>query len=187
GFGAMVGVFNDTDSKIDAIEGKHLGGQLSAEVGGLAAYANILFGKDSEGEDLTTDEDDVNELQLDLTATMQVSEAFMLGLNASNYATYSNGEEAGGFFGTALYATIAASEAFDVSFRGEYYTLTADAGPNDNQPSVLALTASGNIKIGDLRIIPEFRFDTGSNGYTFGEAADDDNAIAFILAGVYSF
>ena len=183
----MVGVFNDTDSKIDVISGKHIGGQLSAEVGGLGAYFNVLYGKESDGDDLTTDEDDVNEFQLDLTATMQVSEAFMLGLNASNYATYTDGEEAGGFFGTALYATVAASETFDMSLRGEYFTETAPAGPNDNQPSVLALTASGNIKVGDLRIIPELRFDTGSNGYTFGESPDDENAFAFILAGVYSF
>ncbi|MEL6274453.1 MAG: porin [Bacteroidota bacterium] len=37
GFGAMIGVFNDNDSKIDAIDGKHIGGQLSFETGGLAA------------------------------------------------------------------------------------------------------------------------------------------------------
>ena len=192
GFGAMVGVFNDTDSKFDAIEGKHVGGQLSAEVGGLGAYFNVLYGKDNYGEDEVPSDDDINELQLDLTATMQISETFMLGLNASNYATYADGEEAGGFFGTALYATLAASEGFDLSLRGEYYTETAAAGPNDNQPSVLALTASGNIKIGDLRIIPELRLDSGNNGFGpgyFGGASteDDDSAFAFILAGVYAF
>ncbi len=187
GFGAMVGVFNDTDSKFDAIEGKHVGGQLSAAAGGLAAYFNVLYGKEVEGAMLDENNDDVYEFQVDLTATFEASENLMFGLNASNYATSMDGNDMGGFFGTALYTTIGAGESFDLSLRGEYFTNTAVEGDDTDQPSVLALTASGNIEIGGLRIIPEVRFDTGSNGFTFGEAADDDSAIAFILAGVYSF
>ena len=81
---------------------------------------------------------------------------------------------------------LAASEGFDVSFRGEYFTETAAEGDDDDQPGVVALTASGNIKVGDLRIVPEIRFDTGSeNFHEFGD--DDDSAIAFLLAGIYSF
>lgn len=186
GFGAMVGIFNDTDSKFDAIAGKHIGGQLSAETGGLAAYLNVLAGKDSEG--LTDDDnDDTNEFQIDLTATYEVSESFMLGLNTSAYSTSVDGDNAGGFFGTALYATAGISDAADISFRGEYFALTAAEGGTSDQPSILALTLSGNFKVGDLRIIPEFRFDTGSNGAIFGEDVDDEGAAAFILAGVYSF
>lgn len=186
GFGAMVGVFNDTDSKFDDIEGKHIGAQLSAETGGLAAYLNVLAGKDSEG--LTDDDnDDTNEFQVDLTATYEVSESFMLGLNASSYSTSVDGDATGGFFGTALYATAAISDAADVSFRGEYFALTAAEDDTSDQPGVLALTLSGNFKVGDLRIIPEVRFDTGSNGTVFGDSVDDESAAAFILAGVYSF
>ena len=189
GFGAMVGIFNDTDSKVDVVEGKHLGAQLSAEVGGLSAYLNFLYGKEEEGPDTDDGDDDINEFQVDLTATLDVSETLMLGLNASNYATGLDGNANGGFFGTALYATVNATETFDLSLRGEYYTDTAVDGDDSNQPSVLALTASGNLTIGDLRIIPEVRFDTGSNGFTFNdsEIEDDDTAIAFILAAVYAF
>ena len=187
GFGAMVGIFNDTDSKIDVIEGKHLGAQLSAEAGGLSAYLNVLYGKEEEGPNTDDGDDDINEFQVDLTATLDVSETLMLGLNASNYATSLDGNANGGFFGTALYATVNATETFDLSLRGEYFTDTAADGDDSNQQSVLALTASGNVTIGDFRIIPEVRFDTGSNGFTFGEDEDDDSAIAFILAGVYAF
>ena len=187
GFGAMVGIFNDTDSKVDVIEGKHLGAQLSAEAGGLSAYLNVLYGKEEEGPDQDDGNDDIMEFQIDLTATLDVSESLMLGLNASNYATSLDGNANGGFFGTALYATVNATETFDLSLRSEYFTNTAAEGDDSNQPSTLAFTASGNFTIGDFRIIPELRFDTGSNGFTFGEDADDDSAIAFILAGVYAF
>jgi hypothetical protein len=184
GFGAMVGVFNDTDSKYDAIAGKHFGGQLSYSNDALGVYLNAITGKDAEG---VLEEEDLNEFQVDLTATYQVSEAFMLGLNASSYATSVDGEAAGGFFGTALYATAGLSETADLSFRGEYFASTAAEGDETDQASVLALTLSGNFKIGDLRIIPEFRFDTGSNGFTFGDDVTDESAMVFLLAGVYSF
>ncbi|MCP9235936.1 outer membrane beta-barrel protein [Lewinella sp. JB7] len=187
GFGAMVGIFNDTDSKLDVVSGKHLGGQLSAEAGGLSAYLNVLYGKDAEGEMVNDTEDDLYEFQVDLTATFEASESLMFGLNASNYATSVDGTDAGGFFGTALYTTVGVGEGFDLSLRGEYFANTAVDGDDTDQPSVLALTASGNIEVGPLRIIPEIRFDTGSNGFTFGEEADDDSALAIFLAGVYSF
>jgi hypothetical protein len=184
GFGAMVGVFNDTDSKVDVIGGKHIGAQLSAETGGLAAYLNFLYGVEAED---VIEEEDLTEFQVDLTATLEVSETFMLGLNASSYSTAVDGNAGGGFFGTALYATAALSETTDLSFRGEYFGSTAAEGDTADQPNVIALTASGNFKIGDLRIIPELRFDTGSNGFTFGDDVSDESAFAFLLAGVYSF
>lgn len=186
-FGAMVGVFNDTDSKFDAISGKHYGAQLSGSFGGLSAYLNFITGKEAEGEDRDGSDDDLFESQIDLTATYEVSESFMLGLNASNYSTSLDGDAMGGFFGTALYSTIGLSEGFDLGLRAEYFSGTAAEGDESDQPSVMAITASGNFTIGDLRIIPEFRLDTGSNGFTFGEEADDDSAAAFILAAVYSF
>lgn len=183
GFGAMVGVFNDTDSKFDAIEGKHFGGQLSYSNDDLGIYLNAITG--TEEEDVV-EEDNLNEFQVDLTATYQVSESFMIGLNSSNYATSIDGTTAGGFFGTALYLTAGLSETADLSFRGEYFASTAAEGDETDQPSVLALTLSGNFKVGDMRIIPEVRLDSGSNDFHgFGE--DDDSAIAFFLAGVYSF
>ena len=184
GFGAMVGVFNDTDSKIDVIGGKHIGGQLSYSDDQIGVYLNALAG--TEEENFEGDED-LNEFQIDLTGTVQVSESFMLGLNASSYSTSVDGDGQGGFFGTAVYATIGATDDFDISLRGEYFANTLPEDVDGDAPSVLALTASGNIEIGGLRIIPEVRFDTGSNGFTFGDAASDESAFAFILAGVYAF
>ncbi|MEL7163600.1 MAG: porin, partial [Bacteroidota bacterium] len=177
GFGAMVGVFNDTDSKVDAIEGKHFGGQLSYSNDQVGVYLNAITGPEAED---VSGEDNQNEFQVDLTATFQASETFMLGLNASSYSTSVDGNNTGGFFGTAVYATVATSDAFDLSLRGEYYTNTAADGDDTDQANVLGLTLSGNFKVENLRIVPEIRLDSGSNNFHgFGE--DDDSAIAFLL------
>lgn len=193
-FGAMVGIFNDTDSKFDEVSGKHYGAQLSAEVGNLSAYLNFLTGKEADGIDRDETTDDLFETQIDLTAAYAVSETFSLGLNVSSYMTSFDGNAAGGFFGTALYSTIGLSDGFDLALRAEYFGETAAEGVDDDQRSVIALTASGNFKIGNLRIIPEFRFDTGSNFDTaaanridFGGGIDNNAAASFILAAVYSF
>lgn len=186
-FGAMVGVFNDTDSKFDAISGKHYGAQLSAEVGALAAYLNFITGKEADGLDGDGTEDDLFETQVDLTATYTVSETLMFGLNASSYTTSLDGKAQGGFFGTAAYATIGLGDDFDLALRGEYFGATAAEDDETDTPSVVAFTASGNFTVGDLRIIPELRFDSGSNGFTFGETANDNAAASFILAAVYTF
>lgn len=183
GFGAMVGVFNDTDAKVDLIEGKHFGGQLSYSNDQIGVYLNAITGVDEED---VIGEEDLTEFQVDLTATFQASESLMIGLNASNYSTSLDGDAMGGFFGTALYLTAGLNESTDLSLRGEYFAGTAADGDDTDQPSVVALTLSGNFKVGDLRIVPEVRLDSGSNDFHgFGE--DDDSAIAFLLAGIYSF
>jgi hypothetical protein len=182
-FGAMVGVFNDTDSKFDFTGGKHIGAQLSASTGGLSAYLNFITGKEEERGD-----NDLMEYEIDLTATYDVSENFMLGLNVAQYGTSLDGSDMGGFFGAALYSTITTSETFALGLRAESFTFQGGEGGDD--ANVLALTASGNITIGNLRLIPEIRVDLAdeADGFFF----DDEEAAvgslpAFILAAVYSF
>lgn len=194
GFGAMVGIFNDTDSKFDTVEGKHIGAQLSAEAGGLSAYLNFLAGKSDDNGTLDEDNDDTNDFQVDLTATYEISETFMLGLNVSDKSSSIDGNTAGGFTGAALYATIGLAESFDLGFRGEYFTgKLADGVTGVDAPSVTAFTLSGNYKVGPLTLIPEVRFDSGNDTFLFGSqpggevSADDTSAASFILAGVVAF
>jgi len=196
GFGAMVGVFNDTDSKFDSVEGKHIGAQLSAEAGGLAAYLNFLAGKEDEG---ATEDLDQTGFQVDLTATYELSETLMLGLNVSDKSSSVDGNTVGGFTGAALYATLGLSDGFDLGLRGEYFTGKQADDVTTDAPSVAAFTLSGNYKVGPLTFIPEVRFDSGNDNFLFAaEGFDedlglpvvntDDNSVAsFILAAVYSF
>jgi hypothetical protein len=186
-FGAMVGIFNDTDSKFDLISGKHIGGQLSYEKGGLAVFLNAITGTEAEGEKPEDTDDDLKEFQLDLTATYTLSDALLFGLNTSNYSTSLDGTGMGGFFGTALYSTVGLTETFALSLRAEYFALTNAEGSEADEPNVMSFTASGNIKIGELMIIPEFRYDTGNNGFLFDTNLDDTSAASFILAAIYGF
>ncbi len=182
GFGAMVGVFNDTDDKLDVVPGKHFGAQLSAEVGGLSAYLNFIYGKESELGDK-----DLNEYEIDLTATYTVSDMVSLGLNVANYVQSFDGESGDGFFGVAVYSTIRTSETFALGLRAEQFMFT-DGIDGTEYPSVTALTASGNITIGNLTLIPEFRIDLGSEDIFFDpEEMPTKSMAGLILAAVYSF
>ena len=182
--GLMVGIMNDTDSKFDFIGGKHIGAQLSGSWGGFSGYLNFIAGKEEE-----RGENDLNEMEIDFTGTYELSDKFMLGLNVANYSTSMDGTSEGGFFGTALYATITTSETFALGLRGEYFAVDLGEGITD-EPSILALTASGNITIGDLRLIPEIRVDLGDESdalFFDDEGAAVGSLPAFILAAVYSF
>ncbi len=192
GFGAMLAILNNTDSRFNQPGGFYYGGQLSGEVGGLAAYLNLLYGTDVKD---FSGENDLNTLQLDLTATFEASESLMFGINATDKTQGLDGNTASGFTGLALYSTIGLSETFDLSLRGEYFSEKTPEGLTLDGRSVTALTATGNINIGDLRIMPEFRFDLSSDfDTTYGDIIDfggggigDDNIASFILAAVYSF
>lgn len=196
GFGAMVGIFDNTDSRFNSA-GYYYGAQLSAETGGLAAYLNVLTGTDNK--DVLNDDDETT-LQVDLTATYEVSESLMFGLNVSNKQTRQLNDEGtmndgDGFTGAALYSTVGLSENFALSLRGEYFTVADDPNSTADGRSVTALTATGNFTIGELRIMPEFRFDSSSDFaskydggiISFGGEDDDDSVASFLLAAVYSF
>ena len=189
GFGAMVGVFNNTDSRFND-PGYYFGAQLSAEIDGLAAYLNFLSGTDEKD---AIDDDDATTMQVDLTATYEISEKFMLGVNASTKTTSIGDVDGDGFTGVALYVTAGLTDNASVNLRGESFSV-ADQGETEGL-SVFAVTASGNIELGDLRIIPEVRFDSSSDFATkynggiidFGGGVDDDSMASFILGAVYSF
>ncbi len=183
-FGVMVGIFDDTDSKIDEVSGKHYGAQFSYEDGGLAAYVNYIGGK----EDDTNPQDEIFGNQVDLTATYTVSDAFGLGLNTT-YKTVKGKETAeANWFGAALYANYAFSDKFTLGLRGEYIGDEDGliSGVVDN--SITSLTLSGNIHLGPITFIPEFRLDNAAKD-AFLNADDEPSktSSALIFAAVYQF
>lgn len=195
GFGAMVGMFNDTDAKFNVADGFHYGAQLSAESGGFSAYLNLLHGT-LENSNIDG-ESDTNETQIDLTAGYEISETFFLGLNATTKSVSLDGDNQGGFSGLALYSTIGVTDATSIGLRAEVFSENAPESLTIDNRGVFSLTASGNIVINEsLRIIPEFRFDSSGDFATtysdgainFGGESEEDTSIgSFILAAVYSF
>jgi hypothetical protein len=173
-FGAMIGVFNDTDSKTDLglAPGKHIGAQLSYTKDKAAIFLNYIGGK----EDTT-----VTINQIDVTATYQVTEDFLVGLNATTKNYSIEGADGTAWSGAALYLNYSLSDKFALGFRGEYFDTTADL-------TYTAYTLSGNYKIGDLVIIPELRIDTASEEvFTDADGAAVGASPAFILGVYYAF
>lgn len=184
-WGAMIGVFNDTDTKIDVVPGKHIGAQLSYLAGDLAVYLNYLEGKIIEGDELSPD---FYSHQADVVATYALGKT-ALGLNATYRLLAPSEGKSAGWLGAALYANYAVSEKFKPALRAEYI---ADkdgiiTGVTDN--ALLAFTLSGNIKIGSLTLIPELRLDTATNeGYFYdSEGSTKTSNVGALFAVVYGF
>lgn len=174
-FGFMVGLFDDTDSKRDFVKGKHLGLQLSYQDDASGIFLNYITGRDQEETDF---QPEAKSSQIDLTATFQVAEKFGLGLNATTKQVRHMGVGDYGWSGAALYANYAFSDAFTLAARTEYISDTDGLIMGAMNGSVMGLTLSGNIHLGSLTIIPEFRTDSGP---------EMDDIAGFILAAVYSF
>lgn len=186
-FGAMIGVFGDTDTKIDVVKGQHLGAQLSYINGNFSTYLNYLGGRFAEE---TEDSPEIMSNQFDITASFQATEKFGLGFNAAMRTLSSDNDGDASWSGAALYAKYAFSDSFLFGVRAE----TIDDkdgflfGEVDN--NIFALTLSGNVTIAkNLRLIPELRFDSAKATGTFTSYSDEAlkaNSV-FLLAAVYSF
>jgi hypothetical protein len=179
----MVGLFNDgwnTYTSFGRVD--NLGAQLFVSpVEGWNAYLNVLTGHSAGTE-------------FDLTTSYQITSAFKLGLNAADY-TLPKYVGTGGFSGVALYPQVAVSSAVTLGLRGEYFKsktsdITGNGGYSKITPgtSVSALTATANIKSGNLTIIPEFRLDNGSaTSFMNKNGNPTKKAAQALLAVVYAF
>lgn len=168
-FGGMVGLFNDSWNTYTSEFGvKAVGAQLSYAAGSSSVYLNFMDGKNSG-------------TIFDLTATLQLSEKFKLGLNA---ADFSNTGDVG-YTGVAVYPSVSLSESFGLGLRAEYFKYKEGSGDTD----VTAFTLSGNYKVAGLTIIPEFRMDSNSDEVLFvdSDMAPAKSASQFLIAMVYGF
>jgi hypothetical protein len=183
-FGFMVGIFDDTDTKIDVVSGKHIGSQLSYKDDKLAAYLNYVGGK----VDDSNPEDELTAHQGDLTVTYAATDALGLGLNTTIKSVKGGETPESNWFGAALYAKYAFSDAFTLGLRSEYIGDKEGLmlGVTDNR--ITAFTLSGNINLGPVTLIPEFRVDHASEN-TYLDA--DDNPVktnaALIFGAYYKF
>ena len=185
-FSLMLGVFDDTDNKLDETSGKHFGAQLGYATDAVGIYFNFLTGKDVEETELMPME---RGSQFDITATFQLRDQFGLGLNASRkMINVDETDDDLSWTGVALYANYAFSDAFTLGARGEYMDDPDGIILGNMDGNVIDLTLSGNIHIQDLTIIPEFRVDLASDPAFEDEDGDfQDSIFGFILAAVYAF
>ncbi|WP_298487745.1 outer membrane beta-barrel protein [uncultured Maribacter sp.] len=185
-FSLMVGVMNPWDTNDISGTGEY---SFGAQLGFYGQYLNFYYDSGKNGG-LGT--------EIDFTGGFDISDSFFLGINAA-YDTNSNGTaEVGGveldattgFYGVALYPQIAASDAFSIGLRAEYFQSVVDdvTGIGDlDIDGVTAFTLTGSYSVDNLILKPEFRLDSLKDGFTDSDGAASDSLATFALAAIYSF
>ncbi len=181
GFAFMVGLTNGLDSKDDNNKSKGIQGQLYfAPADGWDLYLNY-FGT-NEG----TKEDPVKYTWFDVTTSYQVTDKFLVGLNAVPYGSLKTDGDPLTWWGAALYLNGSLTDKFGLGLRAEHFDNSnggiylADAyntGSGEGA-AVTSLTLTGNVDITEnLMFKPEIRFDsyTPSNSSTSWLMDSDGN------------
>ena len=182
----MLGVFNDTDTKIDVVGGKHIGGQLSYKRDNFSLYFDGIGGRITDPSETSTE---TMGYHFDVYSNIKASDRLGLGFNVSRKSQKAVDQEGQSWLGTALYTTYALSDAFSLGVRGEFIR-DADGmmlGKVDN--NIAALTFSSHINLGSLTVIPELRFDSTKQEDTYTSLSGDalKAMSGLLMAVVYSF
>jgi hypothetical protein len=187
-FGFMLGVANPTDNVTASFGKKMVLGQVSAASGNgsVKAYLNYQGGKDMVDNSIN---------QVDLVVTGTVNDKFSVGYNGTVQSVKASGKSSGdSWWGSAVYLNVDPTKVFGLTLRGEYFddkngvsglATPSYAGINT---SVFAATLSGNIRIDNLTIIPEFRLDNSKEAIFMknsGEAVKSTGT--FLLAATWHF
>lgn len=186
----MLGISNPTDFKTAPVNSsKYVLAQYALAVSDdVKAYLNYVGGKRFTDSARTS--------QVDIVLTARVSELLSLGYNgtlASNRLQQANkyDAQAKSWWGSALYVNIDPAPAFGITLRTEYFGDKNQLAAMSLAPvgaGVLANTLSGNIRIGDLTLIPEFRMETANAGIYRNKSGQSRNSDAsFLVAAVYKF
>jgi len=202
-FSLMLSLMNPTDQTDFNFGDSYVGGlQLGYENDAGGLWLNVRLGDEDGSIDPDKDSSGTSSggvlFQTDITTGWDLSDSFYLGFNGTILSqdpgvTIINGSEEDidgdntGFAGSAIYLQNAFSDRFGLGLRYEYFTVINGDDAVDN-PNFNAFTLSGNYKVQNLTIIPEFRVDL-SNEDVF---ADSDfnpagSLSSFLIAAVYEF
>jgi hypothetical protein len=184
-FGFMLGVANPTDFVSASFQKKFILGQVSAGTpgGNFKGYLNYVGGKDAA-------ETSIN--QVDLVLTGIVTPQFSLGYNGTVQLQKPDAGDRKSWWGSALYVNVDPTPMFGFCLRGEYFDdkkgASGLAAATGSSTSVFAGTLSLNIKVDNLTIIPEFRFDNSKEMIFLKNNGDAVKGTgSFILAATYHF
>jgi len=176
-FAFMVGINNGLDSKDDNNKSKGVMAQIyTAPTEGWDLYLNY-FGSNEGTKDAPA-----NYSWFDITTTYQITDKFMLGLNAVPYGALKTDNTTQSWYGAALYANNKFTDKFALGVRAEYfdnseggiYLIDADGGG----VAVTSLTVTGNFDITEnLMFKPEFRFDSYDNANGTNQLFDEGGSL----------
>ena len=179
----MVGVSNPIDYRTSPASPKTLIAQLStaSKNDRFKVYYNFVTGKQTAHRKV---------IQNDLVATYLVNQKFSVGFNGTVQTVKTDVDSTGKFIsgswqGLVLYLNYDPLKWLGLTFRNEYI---------DDKDQVLGLkkvytpTLSANIKIDNLTLIPEFRYQQLGNPLFYkNQTTTTSTTGSFILAAVYHF
>ena len=171
----MLGIANPTDYVSAQTSIKMLLAQFSIGTGNdkLKLYLNFQGGTGISQFNLVATGTISNQLSLAYDGSLNTTK-----IGASNSSWKSN----------ALYVNYDPTNIFGLTLRADYFDDRKLSPLLAGDKNVFATTLSGNVKIDNLTIIPELRFDnTASPIFTKGAGADTKSTASFILAAVYKF
>ena len=178
----MIGIANPTDMVSASFAKKHFLGQvhLTSNNSKINGYVNYMGGEDPF-------EATIN--QVDVIITDAVSSKFSIGYNGTVKSVKPAGGSSGSWWGSALYLNYDPGSVFGLTARGEYFS--DKDGVAGFGTDIVDLTLSGNIHIGNLTIIPEFRLDAAKDPI-FYKSTDKLSPTAkstgsFILGAAFHF
>lgn len=181
-FGFMVGISNPTDMSTASFSKKFGIAQvhLTTTNAKINAYVNYVGGKDITDNMIN---------QFDAVVTGIVSTKFNVGYNGTVKIVKPSGKSGDSWWGSAVYLNFDPTAVFGLTARGEYFDdqkTVAGIGT-----SVFDFTLSGNIRISNLTIIPEFRLDAAKDPLFFknsdGATPSAKSTGTFLLAATYHF
>jgi len=176
----MVGVANPTDNTSASFAKKNFLGQvhLTSSNAKINGYLNYVGGKDMS--EATTN-------QFDAVVTATISSKFNIGYNGTVKSVKADGKsDADSWWGSALYLNYDPVSMFGLTLRGEYFD--DEKGVAGFYNKIFDVTLSGNIRIDNLTIIPEFRLDSGEEPMFYKNSGELVKSTGtFLLAATYHF
>lgn len=183
----MVGIANPTDYSTTTSSAKFVIAQFStaSSNGAVKGYLNYQGGKYAQGSNLH---------QVDVVVTGTVTSKFSIGYNGTVQIRKPAGASGNSWWASALYLNVDPTSKFGLTLRSEYFDdkkgllTNATGNPVLGMGNVFATTLSGNIKAGNLVIIPELRLDNASKDiFEKNEGNSTKSSFSGLLAVAYRF
>jgi Putative beta-barrel porin-2, OmpL-like. bbp2 len=173
----MLGFANSTDNVADDASPKYLLAQFSTGTKNdkVKVYANYQGSYNYM----------FNKTQFDLVVTGTVSDKFSVGYNGTVQSYGLKGGSSDSWWGSAVYLNLDPTAIFGITLRGEYFD---DKNAIVLGTSVFDLTLSPNIRIDNLTIIPELRFDSAKDEiFAKTDGTATKSTVTGLLAATYHF
>jgi Putative beta-barrel porin-2, OmpL-like. bbp2 len=175
----MLGIFNDSNVKIDRNKGKHIGSKIAYTSDKFSFTTDFIAGKEGDSTAI---------LMQDMYVNYAISEKFAIGSVFHWMSNHPKTEKNSRWFGTGFYAKYQVNTPFSLGFRGERLNDSDAYYFGETGDKIWSWTFAGQYQIGRFKIEPEIRYDL-SNKAIFSHATKGfvKNEPSFLLAGLFRF